>query len=77
MAGLSMYNLYILTVLGLGGFTYGFGFSVFVTAVGQPGFYSYFKLDPTSTVNLPLIDSPSGETRLTSSNSTLLTLSGL
>lgn len=76
MAGLSWYNLYILTVLGLGGFTYGFGFSVFVTAVGQPGFYSYFKLDPTSTVDVLPAQNLLGDIKLTSSNSTLRTSSG-
>ena len=30
------------------GFTYGFGFAVFVSSIGQPGFYNYFKLNRTS-----------------------------
>lgn len=72
-----MYNLYILTVLGLGGFTYGFGFSVFVTAVGQPGFYTYFKLDPTSTVSLVPVDTSPEGPRLTDPASTLPTSSAL
>ncbi|EXJ55058.1 uncharacterized protein A1O5_12797 [Cladophialophora psammophila CBS 110553] len=56
MASLSLYNIYIYTVLGFGGFTYGFGFSVFVAAEGQPGFYSYFNLDPTSKHTASIID---------------------
>lgn len=72
-----MYNLYILTVLGLGGFTYGFGFSVFVTALGQPGFYTYFKLDPGSTVSLLFLDTSPEAPRLTVPASTLPTLSAL
>lgn len=48
MARLNAYTIWCCAVVGLGGFTYGFGFSVFVTAEGQPGFYSSNNLDPTS-----------------------------
>ena len=49
MAKLTSYNIAICLIVSLGGFTYGFGFSVFVTSIGQPGFYEYFNLDPTSS----------------------------
>jgi hypothetical protein len=39
------YNRLICVIVGLSGFTYGYGFAVFVTSIGQPGFYTYFKLD--------------------------------
>jgi MFS family permease len=32
----------------LGALTYGYAFSVFSTSIGQPGFFKYFNLDPTS-----------------------------
>lgn len=48
MAKLSWYNVTIALVIGLGGFSYGFGSAVFVTSLGQPGFYIYYGLDPTS-----------------------------
>ena len=34
--------------VALGSFNYGFGFATFATSIGQPGFYTYFKLDPTT-----------------------------
>jgi hypothetical protein len=51
MAKLSLYLLRICLVIAIGGFTYGFGFAVFVTSIGQPGFYEYFDLDPKSSCN--------------------------
>ncbi|EON63147.1 hypothetical protein W97_02374 [Coniosporium apollinis CBS 100218] len=42
--------------VALGGFTYGFGFSAFVTCQGQPGFYSDFNLDPASTHTAHVLD---------------------
>ena len=45
MANLTAYNVAICLVVALGGFTYGFGFAVFVTSIGQPGFYKFFNLD--------------------------------
>ena len=45
MAKLSNYNRLICVIVGLSGFSYGFGFAVFVTSIGQPGFYTYFQLD--------------------------------
>jgi hypothetical protein len=48
MANLTKYNILISLVVAWGGFAYGFGFAIFVTSVGQPGFYIYFKLDPSS-----------------------------
>ncbi|KAJ9610506.1 hypothetical protein H2200_005283 [Cladophialophora chaetospira] len=48
MIKLSWYNVAIALVIGLGGFSYGFGSAVFVTSLGQPGFYMYYKLDPSS-----------------------------
>ena len=42
---LTGYDIAICMVVALGGFTYGFGFAVFVLSIGQPGFYTYFNLD--------------------------------
>lgn len=47
MANLSFYNIGIIAIVCLGGFTYGFGFAVFVSSIGQPGFYAYFNIDRT------------------------------
>jgi hypothetical protein len=49
MANLTSYTVRISAIVALGGFSYGFGFAVFVTSIGQPGFYQYFALDPTSS----------------------------
>ena len=49
MAKLTGYNVGISLIIAIGGFTYGFGFAVFVTSIGQPGFYQYFNLDPSSS----------------------------
>jgi hypothetical protein len=43
------YNFAVVAFVALGGLTYGFGFGVFVSSIGQPGFYKYFKLDRTYT----------------------------
>lgn len=48
MAKLTHYNIGIALVVALGGFSFGFGSSSFITSIGQPGFYLYFALDPTS-----------------------------
>lgn len=45
MTKLTGYNIGICLVVCIGGFTYGFGFPSFVTSMGQPGFYQYFKLE--------------------------------
>ena len=45
MVRLTKYNIAICLVVAWGGFSYGFGFAVFVTSIGQPGFYKYFNLD--------------------------------
>jgi MFS family permease len=55
MPKLTSHNLAICLIISLGGFTYGFGFAVFVTSIGQPGFYEYFDLDPTSTYTANII----------------------
>lgn len=48
MAKLTPYNIKVCAVVTIAAFSFGFGASVFVTSVGQPGFYSYYKLDPGS-----------------------------
>lgn len=45
MVRITKYNIAICLVVAWGGFSYGFGFAIFVTSIGQPGFYDYFKLD--------------------------------
>lgn len=49
MAKLTLYNVRICMTVAIGGFTYGFGFAVFITSIGQPDFFSYFNLNPSST----------------------------
>ncbi|OQV04558.1 hypothetical protein CLAIMM_09418 [Cladophialophora immunda] len=48
MARLTLYNIIIGMIVAIGTFGYGFGFGVFITSIGQPGFYKDFNLDPTS-----------------------------
>ncbi|OAL29224.1 hypothetical protein AYO22_02118 [Fonsecaea multimorphosa] len=45
MARLTRYNIIIGMIVATGTFGYGFGFGVFVTSIGQPGFYKDFNLD--------------------------------
>ncbi len=45
MVNLTAYNIAIVFFAATGGFTYGFGFGVFVPSIGQPGFYKYFDLN--------------------------------
>lgn len=45
MTNLTSYTVGIDSFVFLGAFTYGFAFSVFVTSIGQPGFYKFFNLD--------------------------------
>jgi hypothetical protein len=45
MAHLTLFNVGICLVVALGSFSYGFGFGVFITSIGEPGFYVYFNLD--------------------------------
>jgi hypothetical protein len=45
MANLTLYSVASISIVCLGGFTYGFGFAVFTSSIGQPGFYDYFKLN--------------------------------
>ena len=37
------YNIAICLVMSWGGYTYGFGFAIFVTNLGQSTFYKYFQ----------------------------------
>ncbi|KAJ9609896.1 hypothetical protein H2200_006225 [Cladophialophora chaetospira] len=48
MAKLTTYNIVIGMIVAIGTFGYGYGFGVFITSIGQPGFYKDFDLDPTS-----------------------------
>jgi len=48
-ANLTWYNVAICLLVVSGAFTYGFGVAVFITSIGQPGFYIYFKLDRQSS----------------------------
>ena len=45
MSKLTKYNIAICLLVGVAGFSYGFGFVIFTTSIGQPGFYQYFNLD--------------------------------
>ena len=54
MAKLTIYNVAICLTVGWGGYSYGFGFAVFVSSLGQPSFYEYFKLDRKGSLSLLL-----------------------
>jgi hypothetical protein len=45
MAKLTTYNIVIGMIVAIGTFGYGYGFGVFITSIGQPGFYRDFNLD--------------------------------
>ncbi|KAL4866582.1 general substrate transporter [Aspergillus spectabilis] len=48
MAHLTFYNFAISCFVALGSGSYGYGFAVFPTSTGQPGFLDYFNLDNDS-----------------------------
>ena len=50
MARVTLFNIGICLVVAIGSFGYGFGFAVFITMIGEPGFYVYFKLDRESAL---------------------------
>ncbi|KAL1899790.1 hypothetical protein Sste5346_002656 [Sporothrix stenoceras] len=60
MAHLSSYNVYIVLLVAVGAYTYGFAFSVFVTSIGLDGFYDFFDLDPTSAYTASIIGAVNG-----------------
>lgn len=45
MPKLTTYNVLIGVIVAIGTFGYGYGFGVFITSIGQPGFYVDFDLD--------------------------------
>ncbi|KAK5226846.1 hypothetical protein LTR47_004379 [Exophiala xenobiotica] len=49
MLRLTSYNIWIVLASALGAYSYGFSFAVFVTSIGEPGFFTFFKLDPASS----------------------------
>ncbi|EXJ82873.1 hypothetical protein A1O3_06689 [Capronia epimyces CBS 606.96] len=48
MLRLTAYNVWIVCASCLGAYSYGFSYAVFVTSIGEPGFFLFFGLDPTS-----------------------------
>ena len=50
---LPTYNIVIGMIVAIGTFGYGFGFGVFITSIGQPGFYADMKLDRKQTGWIP------------------------
>ncbi|KAH8698760.1 general substrate transporter [Talaromyces proteolyticus] len=50
MARLTLYNVFVCLGVALAAYAYGFGFAVFGTSIGQPGFYQYFDLDRNSII---------------------------
>ncbi|KAK5331687.1 hypothetical protein LTR93_000692 [Exophiala xenobiotica] len=48
MVHLTGYNFAIALFVAAGGYTYAYAYAVFATVIGEPGFYAYFNLDPTS-----------------------------
>jgi len=55
MAKITNLQAGVVAFVALGAFTYGFAFAVFITSIGQPGFYKYFNLDPTSSYTASII----------------------
>ncbi|KAF2102097.1 general substrate transporter [Rhizodiscina lignyota] len=55
MGKVTAYQAGVVAFVALGAFTYGFAFAVFVTSIGQPGFYAYFNLDSTSSYTASII----------------------
>jgi hypothetical protein len=53
MARLTLFNVGIILVVAIGSYAYGFGFGVFITSIGEPGFYVYFNLDRECLFALP------------------------
>ncbi|OAL40692.1 hypothetical protein AYO20_00428 [Fonsecaea nubica] len=51
MARLTVYNIVIGMIVAIGTFGYGYGFGVFITSIGQPGFYKDFNLDHTAATS--------------------------
>ncbi|KAF2665415.1 general substrate transporter [Microthyrium microscopicum] len=51
----NVFQAAVVPFVALGGWTYGFAFAIFITAIGQPGFYAYFKLDPTSAYTASIL----------------------
>jgi len=45
MPQLTTYNVLIGVIVAIGTFGYGYGFGVFITSIGQPGFYVDLNLD--------------------------------
>lgn len=45
MGTLTKYNIAISVIVALGTYSFGFGFGVFFTSIGQPGFYVDLELD--------------------------------
>lgn len=73
MAKLTLYNVAICLVVALGGFTYGFGFAVFISSIGQPGFFLYFSLDRKSLTVLLWTLCRSASTRKAGTDHTVAT----
>ncbi len=53
MAKLTGYNIRVCMVVIIATFSHGFGAGSFATSTGQPAFYDYFDLDPTSSRMYP------------------------
>lgn len=47
--GYTLYNLRIILVLTLGSLTFGYGYSIISSTLGQPGFLTYFDLQGKSS----------------------------
>ncbi|OAA55853.1 General substrate transporter [Niveomyces insectorum RCEF 264] len=45
---INKYTAGVVVFVAVGAWTYGFAFAIFIQAIGEPGFFVYFKLDPNS-----------------------------
>ncbi|CAK7206968.1 hypothetical protein SEUCBS139899_009775 [Sporothrix eucalyptigena] len=45
---INKYTVGVCIFVAVGAWTYGFAFAIFIQAIGEPGFYVYFNLDPDS-----------------------------
>ncbi|KIV79067.1 hypothetical protein PV11_06654 [Exophiala sideris] len=55
MARLTTYNVVIGMIVATGAFGYGYGYGIFITSIGQAGFYKDLKLDPASSYTASVI----------------------
>lgn len=64
MAQLTRYNIVIGLIVALGAYGYGFGYGMFITVIGLPGFYKDLDLDRECALSpVTMVDSQSTQRR--------------